>query len=116
MNFYWNYLAYHWLDHLIGKFCSEDIKGEMKQYEDDLQHFRRETKLRLFCQAQTKRHCEPLPPGFRKVAIDYNWPDTVTLEVVEAFRKEFAFTYRLHECALMLASLSIILPLPFLYS
>ena len=39
LNLYWNYLAYHLLEHLIKEFSVEEVKGKMKKYESDLQQF-----------------------------------------------------------------------------
>ena len=78
----------------------------MGAYKQELQKFRRNTSLVTFCRAQKRRRVDP-PPGFRKVAVEHHWPDTVTLEVVETFRQEFACHYGLRECAMMLVSMSI---------
>ena len=78
----------------------------MEVYKKDLQQFRRETPLKLLCQSQTKR-CVDHSPGFREVAVQFDWPDTITLEVVESFRQEYACFLNLCECAMMLACISI---------
>ena len=105
MNFHWNYQNYHLLDHLIQEFDLEGVKGEMKTYKDDLKQFRKKTSLKLFCrshkQSHKKRHVDP-PHGFYKVVMKFNWPDNVTMETVEEFRQEYAYHYKLHECAMML--------------
>ena len=102
MNFHWNYQNPQLLDHLIGEFNLEGVKGEMNTYKEDLQQFRKKTPLKLFCQSQKKKHIEP-PPDFREVVAEFNWPDDVTLEVVEEFRQEYADHYSLYKCAMMLA-------------
>ena len=102
MNFHWNYQNPQLLDHLIQEFNLEKVKGEMKTYKKDLQKFRKKTPLKLFCQSQKKKHIEP-PPQFYKVVAKVDWPDDVTLEVVEEFRQEYAYQYSLHECVMMLA-------------
>ena len=106
LNSYWDYLAYHLLDHLIREFSIREAKNGMEAYKIDLQRFRRATPLRLFCQAQRKQHVEP-PAEFREMVGKFDWPDTVTLEVAEDFRREYASHYSLRECAMMLVSLSI---------
>ena len=106
LNSYWNYLAYHLLDHLIREFSIGKVKGEMEEYKIDLQRFRRATPLKLFCQAQRRRRVKP-PTEFREMVAEFYWPESVTLEVAEDFRREYASHYSLRECAMMLVSLSI---------
>ena len=106
MSFYWTYLSFQLLDYLIADFALEEVKGQMEAYKRDLQHFRMQIPLKMFCQSQKRRRVDP-PPGFRKVVVEHHWPDTVTLEVVESFRQEFACHYRLRDCAMMLIYLEI---------
>ena len=106
LNSYWDYLAYHLLDHLIREFSIREAKNGMKAYKIDLKRFRRATPLKLFCQAQRKQRVEP-PAEFREMVAEFNWPESVTLEVAEDFRREYASHYSLRECAMMLVSLSI---------
>ena len=101
MNTYWNYLAYHLLDHLITELVLEEMKQEMETYKCDLQQFRKEMSLKLFCEAHRKRRIKP-PQDFREMVAEFEWPDEVTLEVVEEFRQEFAANYNLRDCAMML--------------
>ena len=102
MNFHWNYLNYPLLDHLIRKFDLKEVKGEMKAYKNDIQQFRLKTPLTLFCRTQKRRHIKP-PSDFKEMVAEFDWPDDVTLEVVEQFRQEYACHYGLRECAMMLA-------------
>ena len=121
---YWNYLAYHLLDHLVvelsqtyqyftdaeGKTMEESltvIKGRMESYKTDLRHFRVHTSLQLFCEAQKEKIDDP-PPSFRKIVVKHNWSDrtrTATLEDVEKFRQCYLRHYNLRDCALMLNSI-----------
>ena len=81
------------------------IGGEMEMYTNDLQKFRQHTTLELFCQTNTtSTECDP-PPGFRKMVVKHNWPNTVTLEDVEKFRQRYAQAYNLRKCAMMLNSI-----------
>ena len=102
MNFHWNYLNYPLLDHLIRKFELEEVKSEMEGYKVDLQQFREKTPLTLFCKTQKKRRIKP-SQEFQEVVAEFDWPEDVTLEVVEQFRQEYACHYSLRECAMMLA-------------
>ena len=105
MNFHWNYLNCPLLDHLVQKFDLKEVKLEMAAYKSDLQQFREKTPLALFCHTQKIRHLDP-PPSFRKVVVEFNWPESnndVTLEVVEQFRQEYVSHYSLRDCAMMVA-------------
>ena len=115
MNFHWNYQNYQnyqLLDHLIQEFNLEGVKGEMKTYKEDLQQFRKKTPLKLFCQAQKKKRINP-PRDFHEVVAEFDWPDHVTLEVVEEFRRGYADHYSLQKCAMMLNN---VLPGSFIVS
>ena len=123
LNYYWNYLSYHLLDHLIEEVSRTyhllteeenvehpqsltDVKRQMNLYKTDLKEFRKRTPLKLFCQVERVNVQDP-PPGFRKMVIEFDWPDTTTLEDVEIFRKQYVRHYNLRECALMLNSIGI---------
>ena len=105
LNFYWNYLAYHLLGHLIKEFNVDEAKHEMAKYGKDLQEFRRLTPLKIFCRAQKRRRVKP-PPEFVAMVAEHNWPENVTLETVEKFRQEFAWHYNLRDFAMMLTTVT----------
>ena len=100
---HWDYLSYQLLDFIISEFGLEMIK-EMEAYKLDLQRFREKTPLDLFYQSQKRRRRKP-SEEFQKVVAEFDWPQQVTLEVVEQFRQEYAYHYRLRECAMMLATI-----------
>ena len=94
LNLYWNYLSPDLLDQLLEEIIKEKssfeaIGKEMEKYKIDLQKFRQRTTLKLFCQADTTSTEYDPPPGFRMIVIKHNWPDTVTLEDVERFRRRY---------------------------
>ena len=108
LNLYWNYLSPDLLDQLLEELCKKEssfktISEEMGRYKSDLQKFRQHTTLKLFCQADTSTECDP-PPEFRRIVVKHDWPDTVTLEDVEKFRRRYSQTYNLQRCAMMLHS------------
>ena len=109
--YYWNYLAYHLLDHLIvelsrnhqyltnaeGKTMEQsltdaeirtmeqlftDVIGKMEQYKTDLKCFRVRTPLWLFCEAQEDEIDDP-PPTFRKIVVKHNWSDSTSTATLE---------------------------------
>ena len=102
MNSHWNYLDPSLLDHLVRDFNLEEVKGEMETYKSDLGQFRKKTPLTLFCRAQKRKRVR-LSPNFQEVVAKFDWPNDVTLEVVEQFRQEYASHYGLHEFAMMVA-------------
>ena len=110
LNFYWNYLAYDLLDHLIRQLTKKHnwfqtaVAGEMAVYKKDMEEFRKRTSLVLFCEAEPVTLEEDPPPGFRKMVVKFDWPKTATLEDVEKFRRRYASSYDLQTCAMMLNS------------
>ena len=107
LNFYWNYLAPDLLDHLITDLakkhkCFQTIAGEMVVYNKDLEEFRKNTTLALFCEIDPITLDEDPPPGLRKMVVTFDWPPTKTLEDVERFRRRYASSYDLQTCAMML--------------
>ena len=104
LNLYWHYLAYHLLQHLIKELSVDEVKGKMEKYRIDLQQFMWDTPLEVFCQTQKERAMD-LPEGFEKVVANFEWPQNVTLAVVEEFRQRYAFCYNLRECAMMLITI-----------
>ena len=105
MNFHWNYLNPSLLDHLVHKFNLDEVKAQMESYKSDLLQFRMNTSLILFCQAQKRKRIK-LSPEFQEAVAEFDWPENVTLEVVEQFRQEYASHYNLRECAMMIAAVS----------
>ena len=102
MNFHWNYLDPSLLEYLVRKFDLKEVKVHIETYGMQLQQFRIMTPLHLFCQAQRKKKIK-FSPDFWEVVIDFKWSETVTLEVVEQFRQEYASHYNLYKFAMMLA-------------
>jgi len=101
LNLYWNYLAYHLLEHLIKEFSLEEEKGKMEKYKSDLHQFMWDTPLKVFCDTQKKRLVE-LPKGFKELVMKFPWEETVTLGKVEEFRQQYAYHYNLRDCSMML--------------
>ena len=102
LNFHWSYLDPSLLTRLVKELDLKDAKEKMEVYNFDLQQFRKQTPLSLFCRTQERRKIE-LSPKFRKMVAEFNWPKDVRLEVVEQFRREYASHYQLHEFAMMVA-------------
>ena len=106
LNLHWDYLSFDLLDKLLDEVVRKydnfkTIKAQMETYKNDMKRFRESTTLVVFCQAVPHRYCDP-PPGFEKMITKHQWPETVTLEDVEKFRKRFLFTMHLQECAMIM--------------
>ena len=68
-----------------------------------VQKFKLETPLTVFCETQKRKRVDPTPQ-FREAVAEFDWPENVTLEIVEQFRQEYASHYNLRDCALMVAA------------
>ena len=112
LDFYWNYLAYDLLYQLIEVLTHsykqfKPIYGDIVAYKKDVEEFRKSTFLKVFCEVQL----EPLsakndpPPGFKTMVVQFKWAKDVTLEEVERFRRRYAMSYRLNDCAMMVNSI-----------
>ena len=102
LNYHWSYLDPSLLTRLVRDLELKDVKERMHVYDLDLQQFRKQTPLSLFCRTQKRKKIE-LSPKFRKMVAEFDWPKDVTLEVVEQFRQEYASHYKLHQFAMMVA-------------
>ena len=104
MNPHWNYLDPNLLEHLVKKFHLEEMKRQFEGYKSALQQFRKKTPLNLFCLTQRRKRRRP-QEDFKKMVVEFDWPENVTLEDVEQFQQEYASEYSLHECAMMIAQI-----------
>ena len=102
LNYHWSYLDPSLLTRIVRDLELKDVKEKMDEYNFDLQRFREQTPLSLFCQTQKRKKIE-LSPQFTKMIAKCDWPNDVTLEVVERFRRECASHYQLHEFAMIVA-------------
>ena len=110
LNLYWNPLSYQLLGGLIGELVEREkevfakTKEDMDSYKKDMEEFRRTTPLLSFCHVAPDMFGfdKPDPPsGFQELVTEHHWPETVTLEDVEKFRKEFMCSLQLPDCAMM---------------
>ena len=102
LNYHWSYLDPSLLTRLVRELDLKDVKEKMEEYDLDVQQFRKQTPLSLFCRTQKRKRIK-LSAEFRKMVAEFDWPKDVTLEVVEQFRQEYASHYKLHEFAMMVA-------------
>ena len=102
LNYHWSYLDPSLLTRLVRDLKLKDVKEKMEEYNFDLERFRKQTPLSLFCRTQKRKRIK-LPAEFRKMVAEFDWPKDVTLEVVEQYQQEYSANYKLHEFAMMVA-------------
>ena len=105
LNFYWDFLNYNLLEHIVRHFGSSDIKRKMGQYCLDIKRFRKSTTLRVFRELQQDEADLDLsaPEGFQLVKTVHNITLDSTLEDVNKIRLSVARDYQLQEFALYIA-------------
>ena len=118
---YWNFLNFNLLEHVVGKFGSEDLKHKMESYVRDLQSFRKATRLCDFIDCWPVLGETPPKSDLRNfvVKMKHDW-DRCTLEDLETLKGVITHKFFLPDFALRLKKIetgSIIitwfLPAPF---
>ena len=77
------------------------VRNKMAEYVKDVEKFRQDTPLVLFCQAVPYMERQP-PPGLQTLVTEHQWPETATLGDVEGFKESFLGVFGLPECAMMM--------------
>ena len=103
--YYWNYHCYYLLDCIANEFNLEEVQMKLEVYKENLQCFKEQTLLVAFCQMEKKR---PRPPYFSEIVAEFQWPNDVTLERVDEFRKDFLRYFQLHDYCMILAFMQLI--------
>ena len=113
LNIYCNYLDFKPFSHLIRKLALKQsafagVRNKMTEYVKDVEKFRQDTPLVLFCQAVPYMERDP-PPGLQTLVTEHQWPETATLGDVEGFKEGFLDVFQsilgvfgLPECAMMM--------------
>ena len=106
LNLYWNYFAFKPFslllqEHALKESAFAGVRNEMAEYVKDVEKFRQDTSLVLFCQAVPYMERDP-PPGLKTLVTEHQWPETVTLGDVEGFKESFLDVFGLPECAMMM--------------
>ena len=104
--FYWNFLNFDLLEHVINKFRIEDLKQKMKSNKDELQSFRKATRLCVFVNCWPLNGEMPPETKFREFVtkIKLDW-ENCTLEDIETKRRVFIRKFLLPEYALQLGEI-----------
>ena len=106
LNIYWNYLEYKPFSLLLEEPALMEsafagVRNGMAEYAKDVEKFRQDTPLVLFCQAVPYMERDP-PPGLQTLVTEHQWPETATLRDVEGFKEGFLGVFGLPECAMMM--------------
>ena len=118
---YWDFLNFDLLEHVINKFGSQDLKYKMESYKDDLQSFRKFTRLCDFIDCWPVRGQNPPEMELREFVVKagHHW-DNCTLEDLEKLkgvitRKFFLpeFVLRLREIKEGCITIIWLIPVPF---
>ena len=113
LNKYWDHFNYHLLERLINapriekyidtRKCSQ-LQTTMKQYVQEMDIFRRQTTLGVYCKVFVKQKKEVLE-GFRGKVTEHEWSEMNTLQDVEDFRQRVAQEHQLHICLVFFKSI-----------
>ena len=103
LNLYWNFIDHSLLEHIVNRFCSEELKRDMAQYISDLEAFRKATTISQMIRSWPGR-IEP-PPHFSKVTCKLNRnASSYTLHELDQLRVRFCHEFSLSDSIMMLHS------------
>lgn len=103
LNLYWNFIDYSLLEHIVSRFCSEELKKDMAHYVSDLDAFRKSTTISQMIRSWPGR-MEP-PPHFSRVICKLNCDAAVyTLHELDQLRVRFCHEFSLSDSIMMLHS------------
>ena len=103
LNLHWNFIDCSLLEHIVNRFCSEEVKKDMIQYISDLEAFRKVTTVNQMIRCWPGR-IDP-PPHFSKVTCKLNRDAaTYTLHELDQLRVRFCHEFSLSDSIMMLHS------------
>lgn len=102
MRFHWKYfLWHHLLDFVIQQLDLNNVKKEMKVFQDSLHKFYTQLPLLLFCEVEEKKRVRP--PEFSELVVDFLWSDNILFEMLEDYQLQYVNFYDLHQYIMVLA-------------
>ena len=103
LNAYWDFLNYGFLEHVIRKFGSAELKQDMQEYVVELCTFKRKTRLCDFIKSWPCRDYRQPEQSLKKLVIKmkHEWSQC-TLQDVESFRKALVHKFFLEEFDILL--------------
>ena len=107
LNSSWDYLNPYLLQHIISKYCDEQLQSKMEKYLKKLRLFMNATNVDIFYKALSSSHRE-LPrttssQSMKEVITRHELSSNVTLKHIDDIRAEFCDTMRLASFALFVA-------------
>ena len=103
LDFSMNFLSYHLLEYLAGRFKLETLQVQIKTYKSELPIFLEGTLLSEFCMNLKTKKLR-LCPAFEEVIIRFSLAETVKLEtVVGQFQRDYCAHYKLKGFAMIFA-------------
>ena len=85
MNGFWSFLNFYLLERLVEKYCDDQMKANVKAFQDEMEKFKSETKLADFLPAWSGR-CPHIPASeFTPIILRVNkdWGDCTLADVAE---------------------------------
>ena len=103
LNLYWDFLNYGFLEHIINKCGSEDLKQQMQDYVDELSTFKQRTRLCDFIESWPCRGDRLQEDSLKKMVVKMqrDWSQC-TLQDVESFKKALIHKFFLPEFDILL--------------
>lgn len=108
LTFNMDYYSFQLLDFLVNE-LGLDVKDKMARYKSDMQKFRQETPVTLFCQTQQQRRMK-LSPETQEVVAEFRVPTNpieFKLEDIELFAQRYASHYNLRDFAMCLGGIRL---------
>ena len=103
LNIYWNYLSYNVFTTLCKHHpvaASHLPISRIHAYVEDVKRFEKNTTLVQF--SSMPHTTRQLPPGFKRMITEHQWPSTVLLYDLDMFRKNFLHIFNLQEYTMMM--------------
>jgi hypothetical protein len=105
LNTYWSILHTSLVHYIVKNYGGEEVKAKLKEFEKDVDAFRRSTPIYIFWRVWPQMELKEVPTDIMEYVRKHrqDWPQA-TLEDLEQFRNTGFIKYSLPELALMIKS------------
>lgn len=105
LNAYWSFLHTSLVHYIIKNYGNEEVKAKLKEFEQDVDVFRKTTPIYIFWRVWPEMKLKEVPTDIMEHVRKHrqDWPQA-TLEDLERFRNTGFMKYSLPELALMIKS------------
>lgn len=105
LNTYWSFLHTSLIHYIIKNYGDEEVRSKLKEFEKDVDAFRRSTPIYVFWRVWPDMELKEVPTDIMELVRKHrqDWP-RATLEDLEKFRNTGFIKYSLPELALMIKS------------